>query len=68
MTHFTGTDSGNSDFKSLVVLLDADLRERDCDEHACYAQFNKIATIRNAVVCYVDDKAIGCGAFKEYGQ
>lgn len=66
MTHFIRTDSDNSDFKSLVVLLDADLRERDGDEHAFYAQFNKIATIRNAIVCYVDDKAIGCGAFKEY--
>lgn len=37
MTHFTRTDSDNSDFKSLVVLLDADLRERDGDEHSFYA-------------------------------
>jgi len=68
MTHFIRTDSDNPDFQSLVVLLDADLRERDGDEHAFYAQFNKIATIRNAIICYVDDKAIGCGAFKEYDQ
>lgn len=68
MTHFIRTDSGNTHFQNLVVLLDADLRERDGDEHAFYAQFNKIATIRNAIVCYVDDKAIGCGAFREYDQ
>lgn len=68
MTHLIRTNSDNSDFQSMVVLLDADLRGRDGDEHAFYAQFNKIATIRNAVVCYVDDKAIGCGAFKEYDQ
>lgn len=66
MTHFLRTDSDNPDFQSLVFLLDADLRKRDGDEHAFYAQFNKIATIRNAIVCYVDDKAIGCGAFKQY--
>ncbi len=66
MTQFIRTDSDNTDFKRLVALLDADLARRDGDEHAFYAQFNKIASIRNAIVCYVDDKAIGCGAFREY--
>ena len=66
ITHFIRTDSDNTDFQTLVTLLDADLRVRDGDEHAFYAQFNKIVTIRNAIVCYVDEKAIGCGAFREY--
>ena len=66
MTIFTRTDSENSGFKSLVALLDADLSIRDGDEHAFYARFNKIKTIRHSIVCYVDDKAIGCGAFKKY--
>lgn len=68
MTNFKRTDSNNPDFQKLVILLDADLKERDGDEHTFYAQFNKIATIRNVVVCFVDDKAIGCGAFKEYDE
>jgi GNAT superfamily N-acetyltransferase len=68
MTHFKRTDSDNPDFRSLVILLDADLKERDGDEHTFYDQFNKIANIRNAIVCYVDDKAIGCGAFKEFDE
>ena len=68
MTQFIRTDSDNTDFQNLVALLDADLAKRDGDEHAFYARFNKIASIRNAIVCYVDDKAIGCGAFKEYDQ
>jgi len=68
MTQFLRTDSDNKDFQTLVILLDADLAKRDGDEHAFYAQFNKIATIRNAIVCYVDDKAIGCGAFREYDK
>ena len=68
MTTFIRTDSDNTDFKTLVALLDADLKIRDGDEHAFYAQFNKITTIRNAIVCYIDDKAIGCGAFRAYEQ
>ncbi len=68
MAHFIRTDSDNTDFQNLVAMLDADLAGRDGDEHAFYAQFNKIATIRNAIVCYVDDKAIGCGAFREYDE
>ena len=68
MTIFSRTDSDNPDFQYLVALLDADLSVRDGDEHAFYDQFNKITTIRNAIVCYVDDKAIGCGAFKKYDE
>lgn len=66
MTIFTRTDSDNADFQALVALLDADLAIRDGDEHAFYAQFNKTSMIRNAMVCYVDDKPVGCGAFKKY--
>lgn len=66
MTIFSRTDSDNPHFQNLVALLDADLSVRDGEEHAFYAQFNKITAIRNAIVCYIDDKAIGCGAFKKY--
>lgn len=60
------TDSGNADFRALVKLLDAELAIRDGAEHAFYAQFNKINTIRNAVVAYKNERAVGCGAFREY--
>jgi len=68
MIIFKRTLSDNADFQMLVALLDADLSKRDGDEHAFYAQFNKITTIRNAMDCYVNDKAIGCGAFRAYDQ
>jgi putative acetyltransferase len=68
MTTFQRTDSDNSDFQELVMLLDADLQIRDGAEHGFYAQFNKIANIRNVVVCYIDHQPVGCGAFKEYDQ
>ena len=67
MTTFNRTVWENEDFKELVALLDKDLKTRDGEEHTFYAQFNKIENIRNAIVCYIDNKPAGCGAFKEYG-
>ena len=60
------TNSDNQDFRELVALLDADLRVRDGAEHGFYAQFNKIDKIREVVVAYENEKAVGCGAFKTY--
>ncbi|HEY0429266.1 MAG TPA: GNAT family N-acetyltransferase [Pyrinomonadaceae bacterium] len=60
------TDSDNADFRKLVALLDLDLQIRDGAEHAFYAQFNKIDKIREVIVAYAGETAIGCGAFKEY--
>ncbi len=60
------TTSQNEDFLKLVSLLDQTLRIADGDEHQFYAQFNKIDTIKNVVVIYENEVAIGCGAFKEY--
>lgn len=66
MTSFIRTTSDNTDFQFLVTLLDADLKIRDGDDHPFYDQFNKIQNIRNVVLCYIDGKPAGCGAFKEY--
>jgi GNAT superfamily N-acetyltransferase len=66
MINLVRADSNNSDFRELVVLLDRDLRIRDGEEHSFYAQFNKIDKICYAVVAYLDGKAVGCGAIKEY--
>lgn len=60
------TDSDNADFRELVRLLDADLAIRDGAEHAFYAQFNKVDKIREVVVAFENERAVGCGAFKEY--
>ena len=60
------TDSGNADFRELVVLLDRELKERDGEDHAYYDQFNKIDTIRHCVVAYQNKIAVGCGAIKAF--
>ena len=66
MLTFKHTDSSDKDFQTLVVLLDKDLAIRDGDDHSFYDQFNKITNIRHVVVCYEDNRAVACGAFKEY--
>jgi len=60
------TDSSNKDFIELVAALDAELAERDGDDHAFYDQFNKIDMIKNALVLYNDKIPVGCGAIKQF--
>ncbi|MEQ1603314.1 MAG: GNAT family N-acetyltransferase [Pyrinomonadaceae bacterium] len=62
------TTEEDADFLSLVKLLDIELAERDGEEHAFYAQFNKPVGLTGVVVAYRDDEAVGCGAFKKYDE
>lgn len=66
MIRLVRTDSSNNDFVELVKLLDKELQIRDGSEHSFYSQYNKIDKIKNVVVAYEDDEAVGCGAIKEY--
>jgi len=66
MINVVRTDSSNTDFQTLVAMLDADLKVRDGDQHEFYNQFNKITHIRNAIVAYLDGVPAGCGAFREF--
>ena len=66
MIRLVRTDSSNNDFVELVKLLDKELQIRDGSEHSFYSQYNKIDKIKNVVVAYEDDVAVGCGAIKEY--
>ncbi|MCT2407238.1 GNAT family N-acetyltransferase [Chryseobacterium antibioticum] len=62
------TDSSNIDFQNLVKFLDADLAVRDGEDHEFYHQFNSIDMLKNCVVGYSDDLAVGCGAFKPFSE
>lgn len=66
MIHIKKTNSEDPDFIHLVELLDADLAIRDGEDHAFYNQFNGIDQLKNVVVAYENDQAIGCGAIKSY--
>lgn len=62
------TNSDNPDFQKLVVFLDKYLAIQDGSEHAFYAQFNKIDSIKYTVVVYEDEVAVGCGAIKHFSE
>lgn len=65
MTSLKRTNSDDTDFINLVVLLDQDLAIRDGDDHAFYNQFNKTDKIKHVIVFYENNIAVGCGAFRE---
>ena len=58
------TNSNHEDFQMLTQLFDDFLVEIDGDEKDFFAQYNQIY-IDNVVVCYENEKPLGCGAFKE---
>jgi len=65
MIHCIRTNSDNKDFQKLVAELDADLKIRDGADNAFYAQYNKMAMIKYAIVAYDNELPVGCGAIKE---
>ncbi len=65
MIEIIRTDSENKDFIELVRHLDAELAERDGNDHAFYAQFNKIAKLKHVILACEDDKVQGCGAIRQ---
>ncbi len=67
-TVISRTDQKDADFLSLVKLLDAELAERDGDDHEFYAQFNKTVGLAGVVVAYRGNEAVGCGAFRQFDE
>lgn len=66
MPRLVRTDSDHPDFRTLVALLDHYLAVIDGEEHAFYAQLNKIDRIRHVVLAYLGPEPVGCGAFREF--
>jgi putative acetyltransferase len=62
------TNSENSDFRILVKFLDEELAVADGEDHLFYSQFNKIDKIKYVVIAFENEKAMGCGALKEYDK
>jgi len=59
------TTSDDLDFKYLTQLFDDYLVDIDGDEKDFFAFYNQVY-IQNVLICYDNEVAIGCGAFKEY--
>jgi GNAT superfamily N-acetyltransferase len=62
------TDSGSPEFRSLVAQLDRELRERDGDESAFYAPFNRVDALAHVVVAFGEVEPVGCGALKRFSD
>lgn len=62
------TDASDPAFRALVAELDRDLAIRDGKDHAFFAQFNTLDSIKHAVVAYVGGTPVGCGAIKAFDQ
>jgi GNAT superfamily N-acetyltransferase len=68
MLELVRTNSDDSDFIGLVRLLDADLEQRDGNDHSFYAQFNKIDKIKYVVLAFENGKAVACGTIKQFSS
>ena len=62
------TNSEDITFKELVKALDKELEIRDGADHSFYDQFNKIENINYVVLAVESNKALGCGALKEFSE
>jgi len=60
------TNGESTEFKELVRLLDEDLNHRYGILQDNYNQYNTLNSIKNVVVAYSSNIAVGCGAFKEF--
>ena len=59
------TTSEHQDFIKLTALFDEYLIDIDGDEKDFFASYNQIP-LDHVVICYENDLAIGCGAFKKH--
>ncbi len=65
MIQMIRTQSSNEDFLQLVQSLDHLLAVLDGDDHAFYAQFNKVDALKYVIVAYKNLVPAGCGAIKK---
>ena len=68
MVEIIRTVSNNSDFQFLVSLLDQFQQILDGDEHSFYAQFNKIDTLSEVLVAYIEGIPVASGALRSYNN
>ncbi len=60
------TTSDHPDFVQLVDQLNKELRRRYGEQQKFFDQFNKLDTIKHAVVAYENEIPVGTGAIREF--
>jgi len=61
-------NSENEDFRRLVLKLEEYLICADNEAHSECKQYNKLETIKHTVIAYMNEKAVGCGAIRQFDQ
>ena len=54
------------DFITLTNELDQEFTDKNGEKQKIYDQYNKVDAIKDIIVAYDNDKAIGCGSIKRY--
>lgn len=60
------TTSDNPDFRKLIDVLNGELLARYGKQQEFFSQFNKLDTIKHALLAYDDNEPVGTGAIREY--
>jgi len=68
MLRFERTNSQSPEFINLVLQLDIEIGERDGKEYSFYQEYNKIDSIRYAIVAFDGEENVGCGAIKVFND
>ena len=58
----------HEDLSELIRQLDADLAEKDGEDHAFYNQYNQLDGIQHVILAYQNGAAVACGAFKPFDE
>ncbi len=62
------TNSNDTDFRLLIVLLDNDLDKINGELMLVYSEHNIIEYIETVVIAYIDNEPAGCGCFKRFAN
>jgi putative acetyltransferase len=62
----TRTNSDNTEFRNLIKLLDADLRNRYGALQDAYDVYNVIDYLDTVVIATIDSTPVGCACFKPF--
>lgn len=68
MLRIKRTNAKDPQFIKLVRDLDEFLAVTDGEDHAFYDRFNQLGEIKHALLIFLDDEVIGCGAIKKFGD
>ena len=65
MIRLKRTSRDDKDFQDLITLLNAELKIIDGEEHVFYQQFSRSESLDHALVAYLNDDPLACGALRE---